>query len=144
MLLSKDLLSGLFFLVVGVFLVIESLFYPIGTLLRMGPGYFPLLVGALMALIGLGLLLQAYLRAGEKVPRPAVKPLLLVSASLFVFAISLDRLGLVISTVLLIVLSRFASPHGTVKGTIALAAVMVVVAIVIFHTSLDLPIKIWP
>ena len=141
---SKDLLSGLFFLAVGVFLVIVSLGYPLGTLLRMGPGYFPLIVGTLMALVGLGLVVQSFLRPGEKAPRPALKPLALVTVSLFVFAVTLDRLGLVLSTIILIALSRIASPTGTLRGTIVLCLVMVATAVVIFHTVLELPLRLWP
>ena len=129
---------------VGVLLMLESQIYPIGSMLGMGPGYFPLIVGALMALVGLGLVVQAFLRTGEKVPRPALKPLALVTVSLFVFAVTLDRLGLALSTVILIVLSRIASAQSTVRGTIVLSVVMVALAILIFHTVLDLPLKLWP
>jgi hypothetical protein len=141
---SKDLLSGLFFLAVGLFLVGVGRNYPLGTLLRMGPGYFPILVGALMALIGLALVVQSFLRPGEKASRPALKPLAQVTVSLFVFAVTLDRLGLVLATVILIVLSRLASPLGSWRGTAVLSVVMVATAVLIFHTVLDLPLKLWP
>jgi hypothetical protein len=144
MALSKDLLSGLVFVGVGLFLLVEGRSYELGTPLRMGPGYFPMLVGGSLSAVGLGLVVQGLVKGGEPAPRPARKPLLLVTASLVAFAFALSSLGLVLATVILIVLSRLAAPSATLKGTVAITAIMVVTGALVFRTILELPLKLWP
>lgn len=144
MMVSKDLLSGLVFLGVGVFLLVEGQRYRMGTLLRMGPGYFPMLVGVSISVVGLALVVHALRKGGERATRPALKPLVLVTASLVAFAFALNWLGLVLATVILIVLARLASHRATLLGTAVIVAVMVPAGVVIFRTVLELPLKLWP
>lgn len=142
--LSKDLLAGALFMLIGVGVVIGALSYPIGSVFRMGPGAFPILVGGLTTLVGVALVAGGLLRGDAALPFLALRPLALMTAAIVVFAVGLDHLGLVISTVLLVVISRLASPPVHWRGTLVLAGMLTVIAVVIFHYFLRLPLELWP
>ena len=50
--IGKDFLAGATFIAIGLAFAIGASGYETGTLLRMGPGYFPLVLGGLLALLG--------------------------------------------------------------------------------------------
>lgn len=141
---SKDFLAGCLFTGIGAFFFVSAFGYSLGTVFRMGPGAFPLLIGALMTAVGLGLVAVTLARGSELPSFPAWRPFILITVAVVVFAAGLDRLGLVISTVLLVVVSRLASPPVHLVGTGILAACLTVVAVAIFHYFLRLPIELWP
>lgn len=91
---SKDFWSGVIFLGVGVAFAGFGRHYPMGTTMRMGPGYFPTLLGGLLALIGLGLIIRSLLQPAPSVGRLAFSKLALVTLSIVLFALWLRRLGL--------------------------------------------------
>ena len=65
----------------------------------MGPGFFPTLLGGLLALLGLTLAIPALVRDGERCPRLRLRPLLMVLLGIVVFALLLQPLGFVLSAV---------------------------------------------
>lgn len=96
-----DLLSGLLFLALGIAGIVLSGNYRLGTPGNMGPGYFPLMVSICLAAIGL--LVTLNVGAGEAPERReiALRGPFVVLASIVVFALTLDRLGLVVASFLL-------------------------------------------
>src|SRR5919112_6830204 len=96
---QKDFAAGLLYMAVGTAFAVASWGYRMGTASRMGPGYFPFWLGILMAAIG-ALVLFGALRAHaepETVERWALKPLLVIVASVVVFGLLLTTAGLVVS-----------------------------------------------
>jgi len=91
---QKDFLAGLLFIAFGAVAVIEAAGYPMGSTMRMGPGYFPVLLGAL--LIGLGAVISGSAVAIRK-DRPlghiALRPLILITLSLLAFAFYSNHSG---------------------------------------------------
>ncbi len=144
MTLTKDLVSGLLFLVIGLVVVVDAQSHAMGTLLRMGPGYYPTLVGSLIVLVGGTLVVKSWLQGGTPVPVIAWRAMALLTTGIVVFALTLDRLGLVISTVLLIFISRLASRPFKPVSTAVLAAAMAVLAALVFWWFLRLPVELWP
>ncbi len=142
--LSKDFLAGAAFTLIGVGVVIGALNYPMGSVFRMGAGAFPILIGGLTALVGIALVAGALFRGSEVMPFLALRPLFVITAAVVIFAFGLDHLGLVISTVLLVVVSRLAAPPVNWPGTAVLAVVLTVIAAAIFHYFLRLPVDLWP
>jgi len=92
---QKDFLSGIMFICVGAAFAIGATNYTIGSGARMGPGYFPLVLGILLA-IGGAVVLAGSLRfgaaGGEPVGRIAWKPLLLIIGANLVFGVLLGGL----------------------------------------------------
>ncbi|MCZ7561222.1 MAG: tripartite tricarboxylate transporter TctB family protein [Burkholderiaceae bacterium] len=92
---QRDFWSGVMFLVLGVLFVIFSQAYQLGTPARMGPGFFPTMLGALMALLGLGIAWRALSRSGGKADLEPVgwRELFLVLVAVGVFAAALPYRG---------------------------------------------------
>jgi hypothetical protein len=139
---SKDFSSGVIFVAVGLASVGFARSYPMGTTMRMGPGYFPTVLGGLLALIGLTLIVRALLQAGVPVERLAYSKLALVTASNVLFALLLRRLGLAGALIVLVVVSAYASKRFRWPVALALAVGLAVGSSIIFVRLLGLPIPI--
>lgn len=141
---SKDLAAGGLFFLIGLGMVVVAFDYRMGTLLRMGPGFFPVMVGGLMALTGIAIAAKALVVGGGAAPRLALRPFVVLLAAIVVFALTLETLGLVLSTVLLTLTSRLAISPVHWKGALLLSAALVLVAVLIFDLLLELPLTLWP
>src|SRR4051812_36237996 len=78
---QKDFWCGVIFLVIGVAFMVLARDYRFGTAARMGPGFFPTMLGGLLAALGLGLALPALLRDGDAFPRLHMRPMLMLLVS---------------------------------------------------------------
>lgn len=143
---EKDFWAGVLFLCFGVFFAGFGRSYTFGTAARMGPGYFPVALGALLALLGILVALGALSAKGsvEKVAAFAWKPLLLVIVPSLVFGLLLPVLGLIASICLLVVVSSLASPEFGWRGTLLNAAVLTAICVVAFVWLLDLQLNLLP
>ena len=99
----KDFWAGVLYIAFGTTAIVIALNYPAGSAGRMGPGYFPRGLGAILIALGLLLSLRALRSVGAPISFPAAKPILVVIGSVIVFGIAAPPLGLVIATVLLVV-----------------------------------------
>jgi len=95
----KDLIAGLIYVVVGALLFFASQKYDIGSARRMGPGYFPALLGMLLTGLGLAVLVKG-LRATTPDPLPNHRftPLLMMFLSVVSFSLFIERAGLLIAS----------------------------------------------
>ena len=139
---SKDFWSGLIFLTVGGAFVELGRGYPVGTAMRMGPGYFPTVLGGLLVLIGIALIVRTLVRPGASVGRLAYGKVVLVTAASVLFALTLRRLGLGLSLVLLVMVSAYASQRFRWSTGLALAVGLAAGSSIIFVWMLKLPIPI--
>ena len=145
----KDVLSGLMFAGVALFGLWLSRDYPIGTALRMGTGYVPRLLCWILLGLGVIVLVQG-LRQGQD-PHAlssrdisAWRPVVFVTASLVIFGLSIERLGLVISILLLIGVGAVAARTLKPIETLVAALVLIVLSWAIFILGLGLTIPVWP
>src|SRR5438105_12013396 len=106
----KDFFAGLIFVAFGIAAIVIGSNYSLGTAARMGPGYFPRILGILLILLGAALTLRALRLKGEPLPRWKWRPTLVVIGSVVLFGSIVTHVGLVLSTIVLIVLSSAASP----------------------------------
>ena len=135
--------GGVFILIGGAF-VVGSLGYELGTPLRMGPGYFPLLVGAVLAALGLAIAVKG-LVAGE-VPSFGAMPWRAVTAivlAVLFFGFTARRLGFVPASAVTALLSTQASARVRPLTAVAVAAGLTVAATLIFVVGLQLRIPLW-
>ena len=145
----KDVLAGALFMAVAVFGLWISRDYPIGTAFRMGTGYVPRLLCWILLGLG-GVVLIAGLREARAQLQPAAgagwawRPVVFVTASLAIFGLAIERLGLVISIVLLIGVGAFASRALRPVETVVAALVLIVLSWAIFILGLGLTIPVWP
>lgn len=146
----EDLMAALLFIVIGVGAFVIALEYPTGTLRRMGPGVFPLLVSGLMIVIGAALAVQT-LASGRLKAIPSLRPkfeivraLFFVMASLLAFALLVRPAGLFIATAVQVFIATRAEPGRALTGSIVLSLSLAVIAAVIFIYGIGLPIPLWP
>lgn len=143
---KQDFWAGATFLVAGVSFAIGATQYSLGASARPGPGYFPLGLGVLLALLGAAVLMGA-VRSGAKgqaVGRVAWKPLVVVVASIAVFGAALPRLGMAVSLPLLVCMISAAGDEFRWRDVILSSAVLTVGSWAVFIKGLGLIIPVWP
>lgn len=143
---KRDFNAGLMFIIIsGIFGFIAQS-YSMGTATRMGPGYFPTLLAAIMFVLGSITLIMSLLPADAQDPpgKTDWRGMGLTIASVASFAILLDNLGFLIATASLVFISSLASPEFRVKATVILAAGLITMGIVVFGYGLELQFNILP
>jgi hypothetical protein len=142
----KDFLTGLMFLFFGAAAMVLSRGLTIGTAAKMGPGYFPFVLGLLLAALGAALLWRSLLPAKDRESWPSLqlKPLAIVLLSVFLFSQILKPFGLLLSTALLVVMVSKASHEFRWREALANAAVLVVIVLAVFVYFLKFQIPVWP
>lgn len=139
-----DLLGGVLLAALGLFVALYAVdHYEIGTLRRMGPGFFPALLGGVLVVLGGMIALPALARRGETI-RIAWKECLAVLAALLIFAAGLDRVGLVLVTPASVLIATLAAPDRRIGWRIGLALVVTALSVAVFALGLKMTIPLWP
>jgi hypothetical protein len=105
----KDFGAGILYMVLGISAFVMARDYGFGSLARMGSGFFPLVLSALLTLFGAISLARSFVRPGEPIGGFGWKGLILVVAATVAFGLLLRPAGLIISLVVLILMSAVAS-----------------------------------
>jgi len=141
-----DVLSGLLFIAIAAFGLWLSRDYPVGTALRMGTGYIPRLL--CWILLGLGAIVLAQ---GMRQPSPPLRTspagwraVISVTLGILAFALSIERLGLVIAIVLLTGIGALATRALRPLETAIAALALIALSWAIFIFGLGLTIPVWP
>jgi len=142
--LGKDFFAGLLFIVFGVLALAIGTRYPLGSTARMGPGYFPVMIGGLLTLIGIVVAARGVQIKSEVVTRLAFKPLVLVLAAVLLFASTIERLGLALAVLAVVVVGYLANARWRRLELLILALILTAASVLIFHYGLKLPFKVWP
>jgi hypothetical protein len=140
----KDFWAGVLFVAFGMAAVILGSRYNLGTAARMGPGYFPRILGMLLIALG-GIIAMRGLRTdGAAISAWRLRPTLVVLGSVVLFGLIVDRIGLALSTVVLIVLASAASAEFRWKEALLSGVLLAVLAVAVFIVGLKLQLPIWP
>jgi hypothetical protein len=118
--------------------------YQIGSAVRMGPAYFPIVLGGLLAVLGAFVLVESLVVDGEKVGKFYFRPILFIVIANLAFAYLLKPLGLVLSVVALVFIGAFGGHEFKLKEVAILTVVMIIMAVGVFVKALSLPFPIWP
>jgi len=140
-----DLLAGTALALLGAATAIYSwAIYDTENAASMGPGYFPVLLGGALALVGLAVAALALIRTAPA-PRIDVRSLVIITLSILVFAALLTRTGLVIACALATLIATRADPRITWISGLATAAGVAGLAAVIFIGGLgmNIPLGFW-
>jgi hypothetical protein len=135
----KDVLAGLAALGMGLLVIWTSLDYRLGTPARMGPGMFPMVLGVLLALCGLGAALMG-LRTVERAPALRLRAMLAVTGALVAFALTVERLGFIPATILLIFVAGMAERPVQWRALALLALILAPAAYALFVLFLGIPV----
>lgn len=138
---NKDHYGGVLMFLLGLGAAFQGMSYKVGSLSRMGPGFFPLALGVLLALMGVAIF------AGAKSAEPKIKeePLppewrawFLIVLSLVAFIVLGIYGGLVPATFSVVFISAMADRENTVKGAMLMSLSLTVVGILVFWWALDM------
>jgi hypothetical protein len=152
---QKDFFSGLMFMAVGAAFAWGATNYTVGTGARMGPGYFPMVLGVLLAILGAVITFKALVvetEDGEKLGAWAWKPLFFIIAANLVFGasigglplIGLQPLGLVVGIFLLTLIASLAGEEFKLRPVLILAAILAIMSYLAFIVLLKLQFPVWP
>jgi uncharacterized protein YggT (Ycf19 family) len=139
-----DVLGGGIFVLIGGAFVVGSLGYELGTPLRMGPGYFPLLVGVIVAALGLAIVLKGLI-AGEVITFGAIpwRAVAAIVVALLFFGFTVERLGFVPTSAVSALLTTLASSRVRPLRAVLVAAGLTVASTLIFVVGLQLRLPLW-
>jgi putative tricarboxylic transport membrane protein len=136
---NKDVWAGLFLIVVGATAIVLARNYTFGTALRMGPGFFPTVLGGFMILSGLYILANG-LRSGDALEGSwPLRALIVLPLALVLFGVLIDRAGFVPAMLVLIFGSGVAGSDFRLIELILFSIVLTALCAVVFVWALGLP-----
>lgn len=141
----KDFWAGLMFIVSGLFFALWAMeFYQMGTAVRMGPAYFPAMLGGLLTVLGVMIVASSLAIEGAKVPRFNFRPLILVTVATIAYGYLMKPLGLVAATAALVYISALGGHEFKWKEVTILFVLLIIFSILVFVKGLTLPFPICP
>ena len=141
---QRDFWAGAMFVLCGLLFAIGAKGYTFGSAAKMGPGFFPTLLGCLLAGVGLLVLLRCFFTAGEFLPKLALRPLSILIAAICLYGLLLPVLGFVLATVLLVSVGAKADPDCRLLDSLLLGVFLSIFSTAVFHYGLGLPFPLWP
>ncbi len=143
---KRDFWSGIMFLILGLLFVVLSRQYQLGSAAKMGPGYFPTVLGGMLAVLGALICVAATSKSTPKTELLAVgwRELVMVLVAVLVFALLLPKLGMVIALIALIFISAKASHEFGWRDTALATVFLLVLSYVVFVWGLELQFPVWP
>ena len=144
---NKDVATAILFTLFGGAIAVMSLGYRLGSSAEMGPGYFPLMVGVALLIIGITIGTKALLGGSDE--RKRITPIdwrsvIIITLAVVLFGVTLSYLGLIAATVVTIVVGSMAGREFTWKSALLSAAVMAVAAPLLFVKLLGVQFSLFP
>jgi Tripartite tricarboxylate transporter TctB family len=145
---NKDLLAGIMFIAVGLIFFVGAYNYQMGTAARMGPGYFPRILGGVMTVLGIiiaavGLKNQAKWAVTNGIGWTWT-PVILVTVAVILFGVALPKLGILSGLVILIALAGYAAHDRNFAQLAGIAVFMCLFCAAVFVWGLKLQMKLFP
>ena len=143
---QKDFWSAVMFVIFGALFMLWSTDYQFGTAQRMGPGYFPTVLGALLIVLGVMVGLPAVKPHAEETTVEPIgwRGLIIILGAVVLYGVLLPRLGFVIAMAVLVILSAMASREFTWKAAILSTLVLGAFSYLVFVKGLELQFPVWP
>jgi len=152
---QKDFFSGLMFLLIGLGFAWGATNYNIGVGARMGPGYFPLMLGVILMVLGGLIAFKAMViesETGDKIGKWAWRPLVFIIGSNILFgillgglpSIGLPSMGLIVAIYALTIVSAKAGDVFKLKEVLVVATVLAIISYGAFIKLLNLQFPLWP
>jgi hypothetical protein len=136
---NKDVWAGLMLITIGAAAMVLARNYGFGTALRMGPGFFPIVLGALLFLFGVAILAKG-LRKPEKIAAGwSLRALIFLPLSLVLFGLLMEHAGFVPAMLVLIFVSATAGTEFKFLEMLLFALGLTALAVAVFVWGLGLP-----
>lgn len=138
----EDLIAGLITAGIGVYIIIEASNYKMGTLVRMGPAYFPTIIGVLMLVLAAIMLLTAHpSEAPQPVGKDQLRGTIFVAAGIIAFAYTIEFSGMLLSVFLAVFMSTLGNRTTPILTALLLAVITSLGTWLIFCLGLGLQIE---
>lgn len=156
---KRDVAAGLLFAAIGLATIVGASEYPLGTMRSIGPGYFPIMIGVALALLGAGVAFQGMsfsgtadattgqdqaAQASKDDEGIAIRPLIMITLAVVAFGVTVRPLGLATATVVLVTLSSLAGREFGLLKVVLLSVGLIALSWVTFIYLLGLPMTLWP
>lgn len=141
---NRDLVAGPMFVAFGVAGLWIASEYPRGTVLRMGPGYMPVMLCGGLVFLGGVIAIKGVVSAGAKLTRWHLRPLILVLAAVVAFALLIEPAGLALATLAIVLIGAAGGPEFRLREALMLALGLAAGAVGLFVFGLKLPMPVWP
>ena len=139
---SKDFWTGLIYIFFGASAILVARDYGMGTGGKMGPAYFPTVLGGLLAVVGTIAVIRSFLVPGTPIGAFAFKGLVLVCTPVLLFGIIVRGAGLAVALPLLVVISASASVRFHWRATLIMAAGLTMFCVLVFLKGLGIPLPV--
>jgi hypothetical protein len=138
----RDIGAGLIFIAIGILFGLGSIALEIGTALRMGPGYFPLVLAGILVVLGLMILAHGFRHPTAASLAVPWRGLVLILAAPVIFGLTVRGLGLVPAVMLVVLVSAFASRRMSVLLALVLTVALTLFCVLVFSLGLGLPLRL--
>jgi hypothetical protein len=139
----KDFWSGVMLIVVGGGALFIARNYQFGSSLRMGPGYFPVILSAALVIFGVYFVLQGLRAGAEKLEGSwSLRALIIVPLSLVLFGLLIDRAGFIPAMLALIIISAAASKEFRLVEVLLFSVFLTAMCVIVFIWALGLPYEL--
>ena len=140
---DTDILAGLLFVLIGAGAIAVASGYPFGTAMRMGPGYFPMVLGGILVVFGAYLCGRGFREPGRILRDWGWRPLALVTLSMLLFGFVVQRWGLVPALLAMFPVCALAGREFRGREVLALSAGLTAFAVALFVYGLKLPFRLF-
>jgi hypothetical protein len=139
----KDILAGSVFIAFGLFFALVSLTYEVGSPLNMGPGYFPLVLGGVLVLLGVVIVGKGFVAGeGDSIGTVPWRSTVLILAAVILFGVTVRGLGLVPSLFITTLLTAFAGYRTGVVPAVVISTGLTILCVLIFSVGLQLRVPL--
>lgn len=138
---KTDAAAGGLFIAFGLFFGVQAYGYEIGTALRMGPGYFPLVLSGVLILLGVAIVFASMKTEGPGIGGLAWRGMLYILPAPIFFGLTVRGLGFVPAVFLTTLIAARASLKMKPLGALALSAAMAIFCTLVFSYGLQLPFQ---
>jgi hypothetical protein len=136
---NKDFWAGIMLITTGAVSILIARGYSFGSMMRMGPGYFPSVLGGILVLFGLYVMIMG-LRSGEKITvHCSIRALIVLPLSLLAFGVLMTHAGFIPAMAVLIFGSASAGRDFKFVEILLLTVILTGLSVVIFIWGLGLP-----
>ena len=140
---NKDFLAGLAFIAIGVLAVVIARDYRMGSAMRMGPGYFPTVLGGILCLLGVYVMVRGIFSGAKVKGAWGWRPLALITLSIVLFGFFMDRLGMIPALAAMFFAAAAAGREFRFDEVLLLTVLMSFLAVGVFVYGLKLPYQLF-
>ena len=139
----EDFWSGLMFMGFGILAVVISFDYPMGSAMRMGPGYFPTAVGSILIVLGAIIAAVSFRCEGDGIEPFAWRPMILLSVAFAFFGWAIDHIGFIPALFVLIIVCAASGKEFKAREVMIMSALLIVGSCALFIWGLGLPFPLF-